>query len=211
VTVTTTCLLLVFGAYAVGNWWAVEVGNQRLEWLCKPAALVALTGAAMALRPDDFHVKLVFILGLVLSLAGDVFLMLPGDRFLPGLISFFLAHVAYVVGFALQGPEPLLLLVGLVVVLVGVALIGRPLVSRVRAGEQAEFAVPVMAYMGVISLMVVFAFGAGNPWGIVGALFFYASDATLGWNRFVQETNHGRLAVMVTYHLAQLFLVLSLI
>ena len=52
-TVTATCLLLVFGAYAVGNWWAVEVGNQRLEWLCKPAALVALTGAAMAIRPDD--------------------------------------------------------------------------------------------------------------------------------------------------------------
>ena len=29
-TVTATCLLLVFGAYAVGNWWAVEAGNQRL-------------------------------------------------------------------------------------------------------------------------------------------------------------------------------------
>jgi uncharacterized membrane protein YhhN len=211
VTVTTTCLLLVFGAYAVGNWWAVEGGNQRLEWLCKPAALVALTGAAVALRPDQYDVKVVFVIGLLLSLAGDVFLMLPRDRFLPGLISFFLAHVAYVVGVALSGIEPHLLAVGLVVVHVGVALIGRPLVSRVKAGDQAEFAVPVMAYMGVISLMVVFAFGAGNPWGILGALTFYASDATLGWNRFVQETSHGRLAVMVTYHLGQLFLVLSLI
>jgi uncharacterized membrane protein YhhN len=210
-TVTTTCLLLVFGAYAIGDWWAVEVGNQRLEWLCKPTALVALTGAAIALRPDEFDVKVVFVVGLLLSLAGDVFLMLPKDRFLPGLISFFLAHVAYVVGFALRGPEPLLLLVGLVVVAVGVALIGRPLVQRVRAGEQAEMAVPVMAYMGVISLMVVFAIGTGNPFGIVGALLFYASDATLGWNRFVRETSHGRLAVMVTYHLGQLFLVLSLI
>jgi len=211
VTVTTACLLLVFGAYALGNWWAVETGNQRLEWLCKPAALVALTGAAIALRPDQFDVKVVFVLGLLLSLAGDVFLMLPSDRFLPGLISFFLAHVAYVVGFALEDPDPLLLGVGVVVVAIGVVLIGRPLVSRVRAGEQAEFAVPVMAYMGVISLMVIFAFGAGNPWGILGALMFYASDATLGWNRFVQETSHGRLAVMATYHLGQLFLVIHLI
>ncbi|MET0150875.1 MAG: lysoplasmalogenase [Acidimicrobiales bacterium] len=210
-TITTTCLLLVFAAYAFGNWWAVEVGNQRLEWLCKPAAMVALIGAAIAISPDDPSVKIAFIIGLVLSLAGDVFLMLPSDRFLFGLVSFFLAHVAYVVGFLLAGPEPALLAVGLVVVVAGAGLVGVPLVRRVKAGDQAEFAGPVMAYMGVISLMVVAAFGAGNPWGIAGASSFYASDATLGWNKFVAETSHDRLAVMVTYHLAQFLLVVSLI
>jgi uncharacterized membrane protein YhhN len=199
-TITTTCLLLVFAAYAFGNWWAVEVGNQRLEWLCKPAAMVALIGAAIAISPDDSSVKIAFIIGLVLSLAGDVFLMLPSDRFLFGLVSFFLAHVAYVVGFLLAGPEPALVVVGLVVVVAGAGLVGVPLVRRVKAGDQA-----------VISLMVVAAFGAGNPWGIAGASSFYASDATLGWNRFVAETRHGRLAVMATYHLAQFLLVVSLI
>jgi uncharacterized membrane protein YhhN len=211
VTTTTTILLIVAAVYAAGNWWAVSVGNQRLEWVCKPATLAALTGAAVACSPDDPQVKAAFVVGLLLSLAGDVFLMLPSDKFLQGLISFFLAHVAYVVGFALDGPEPLLLVVGLVVVAVGVAFIGRPLVRRVREGDQADMAVPVMAYMGVISLMVVFAFGAGNPWGIAGALSFYASDATLGWNRFVEEKPHGHVAVMVTYHLAQALLVVSLI
>lgn len=210
-TVTTACLLVVFGVYAAGNWWAVEVGNQRLEWLCKPVAMVALIGAAIALSPEDPAVKTAFVIGLVLSLAGDVFLMLPSDRFLAGLISFFAAHVAYVVGFVLAGPEPVLLLVGLVAVAAGVVLVGRPLVLRVKAGEQAEFAGPVMAYMGVISAMVVTAFGAGNPFGIGGALSFYASDATLGWNKFVTEVPHGRLAVMVTYHLGQFLLVVSLI
>ncbi len=210
-TVASACLLVVFGVYALGNWWAVEYGNRRLEWLCKPTALAALTGAALTLEADDPAVKVAFVVGLLLSLAGDVFLMLPSDKFLFGLGSFFLAHVAYVVGFVLAGPEPLLLVVGLVVVAVGVVLIGWPLVRQVQAGDQADFAVPVMAYMGVISLMVVVAFGAGNLWGIAGALSFFASDATLGWNRFVRETSHGRLAVMATYHLAQLFLVLSLI
>jgi uncharacterized membrane protein YhhN len=211
VTVATACLLVAFGVYALGNWWAVEYGNRRLEWLCKPTALVALTGAAIALEPADGAVKAAFVVGLVLSLAGDVFLMLPSDRFLFGLVSFFLAHVAYVVGFLLAGPEPILLALGVVVVAVGVVLVGRPLVQQVQAGEHADMAVPVMAYVSVISLMVVTAFGAGNPWGIAGALSFYASDATLGWNRFVRETSHGRLAVMATYHLGQLFLVLSLI
>ncbi len=210
-TVTTACLLVVFGVYAAGNWWAVEAGNQRLEWLCKPAAMVALIGAAIALSPDDPAVKTAFVIGLVLSLAGDVFLMLPSDRFLLGLMSFFAAHVAYVVGFLLAGPEPLLLLVGLLVVAAGIVLVGRPLVLRVRSGDSAEFAGPVMAYMGVISAMVVTAFGVGNAFGVGGALSFYASDATLGWNKFVSEIPHGRLVVMVTYHLGQFLLVLSLI
>ena len=40
---------------------------------------------------------------------------------------------------------------------------------------------------------------------------FYASDATLAWNRFVRPLRHGHLAVMVTYHLGQIGLVLGLL
>ena len=46
---------------------------------------------------------------------------------------------------------------------------------------------------------------------IVGAGLFYVSDALIAWNRFVAETRHGRVAIMVTYHLAQVGLVLSLV
>ena len=58
--------------------------------------------------------------------------------------------------------------------------------------------------------MVVMAFGTSVPAAIVGALLFYASDGILGWNRFVQPLPHGRLAVMTTYHLGQIGLVLAL-
>jgi uncharacterized membrane protein YhhN len=47
--------------------------------------------------------------------------------------------------------------------------------------------------------------------GILGASLFYASDALIAWNRFVRETPHARLTVMVTYHLGQVGLVLSLV
>ena len=46
---------------------------------------------------------------------------------------------------------------------------------------------------------------------VVGAGLFYVSDALIAWNRFVAETRHGRVAIMVTYHLAQMGLVLSLV
>ena len=39
------------------------------------------------------------VTGLLCSLAGDVFLMLPGDRFVAGLASFLAAHVCYISAF----------------------------------------------------------------------------------------------------------------
>ena len=52
---------------------------------------------------------------------------------------------------------------------------------------------------------------AWNVVAMAGALTFYASDSLLGWNRFVRPFPHAHLAVMVTYHLGQLLLVLSLL
>jgi uncharacterized membrane protein YhhN len=65
--------------------------------------------------------------------------------------------------------------------------------------------------MLVISAMVVSAIGTGHAVAIVGAGLFYASDSLIAWNRFVRETTHGRLSIIVTYHLAQVGLVLSLV
>ena len=70
---------------------------------------------------------------------------------------------------------------------------------------------PVLAYMGVISAMLVCAIGTGAPLAIAGALLFYASDALIGWGRFVEARPWGDLAVMVTYHLGQVLLVLFLV
>jgi uncharacterized membrane protein YhhN len=211
VTVTAACLLIVFAVYALGDWWAVETENERLEYLCKPTALAALTWAALALEPADDGVRAALAVGLVLSLAGDVFLMLPRDLFVAGLASFFAAHVAYVVAFVIDGQEPALLLAGLVVVAVGMAVVGRRLVGAVKAGPTPQLAGPVVAYVTVISAMVATAIGSGNPVAIAGALSFYASDALLGWNRFARPFPHARLAVMVTYHVGQGLLVLSLL
>ena len=44
-----------------------------------------------------------------------------------------------------------------------------------------------------------------------GATLFYASDALIAWNKFVREHGWGRLAIIVTYHVGQILLVLSLI
>ena len=73
-----------------------------------------LIACALALDPDDPAVRAWFVAALVLSLAGDVFLMLPQDLFVFGLGSFLLGHIAYIVGMHVDGVDGLRFLVGIV-------------------------------------------------------------------------------------------------
>jgi uncharacterized membrane protein YhhN len=196
---------------AAVDWWAVATDRRPVEYVLKPATMLVLIAAAVALpEPVSDGARLFMVAGLVCSLAGDVFLMLDEKLFIGGLASFLVGHLMYVVGLVRFGDTtPALLGVGVVLVLAASALIG----SRVLrgAGEQdARLAGPVAVYLSVISLMVVMAFGTAVPVAIAGAVLFYASDGVLGWNKFVQPIPHGRLAIMTTYHLGQIGLVLAL-
>jgi uncharacterized membrane protein YhhN len=203
--------LVLAGVVAAVDWWAVVTDTKAVEYVCKPLTLVLLIGVAVTLTPADSTVRAWFVAGLVLSLAGDVFLMLPQDLFIPGLVSFLLGHIAYVVGLLQYQSSRLWLVVGLGAVLIGTATVGTRIRMAVKRGEEPELTVPVTVYMGVISAMVLAAFGSAVPFTIGGALLFYASDATLAWNRFVHEHPRGRVAVMTTYHLGQAGLVLGLL
>jgi uncharacterized membrane protein YhhN len=204
-------LLALALAAAVGDWIAVHQESKTLEYVCKPLTMVLLVGAALALDPSDPTARAWFVAALLLSLAGDVFLMLPKDLFVFGLGAFLLGHLAYIVGMHVEGVEGPRFLIGIVIVMAVLAVIGTAVLRGVRSGPEPGLAGPVVAYMFVISAMVASAIGVGNVAAIVGASLFYVSDALIAWNRFVRETPHARLSVMVTYHLAQIGLVLSLV
>jgi uncharacterized membrane protein YhhN len=69
---------------------------------------------------------------------------------------------------------------------------------------------PVTAYVSVIGVMVACAISTGEPLAIVGAGIFMLSDTLIAWNRFVQPLLWAPLAIMITYHVGQAMLVLSL-
>jgi uncharacterized membrane protein YhhN len=210
VTGGTFLLLTLALVVAVGDWVAVRHEHRPLEYLCKPLTLVALTGAALALDPHDSAMRAWFVVALVASLVGDVFLMLPGDLFVAGLGSFLVAHLAYVVGFLTDGIDPLPLLAGLLVAAGALVALGTPLLRGARRREPA-LVLPVLAYMAVISAMLVAAAGTGRWVAAAGAGLFYASDAMIGLGRFVRSWAWAPLAIIVTYHVGQALLVLSLI
>lgn len=211
-TATAVLLLAMTLTVAVLDWIAVGIANKRLEYLAKPGTMVLLIGVALAMDPADSTARWCFVVALAFSMVGDIFLMLPNrDRwFVFGLGAFLIGHLAYVPGLVLLSFGPIGFLVGLGVVAVAMATIGRRVVTAVQAGEP-DLLVPVIVYMGVISLMVACAFATTKPIAIAGALLFYVSDSMIAWNGFVKPFRNASVAIMVTYHLGQIGLVLSLV
>ncbi len=206
-TALATGLLAAAMVAAVGNWVAVVRKAPLGIYVCKPLTLALMTASAVVLDPTSDAVRAWFVVALVLSLFGDVFLMLPRDAFVAGLGSFLLAHVAYVVGFNLESEGNWLLAIPAVVI---VAILGVRLVRGIRASGHPGLVGPVVAYVLTILVMVCSALASGNALGAIGAVLFMVSDSLIGEQRFVRPRAWQPLAIMVTYHLAQALLVVSL-
>lgn len=195
---------------AVADWAAIAAERRDVEYVLKPLTMLVLIAAAFAIsEPDPAGARWWVVAALVASLAGDVFLMLD-DLFIPGLVSFLVAHLLYVVAFAVMGLVPVAFVVGALSVAVSVRVIGVRIIAG-AAERDRTLGVAVAAYIGVISMMVAFAAGTTRWAVIVGAVLFYISDAFIGWSRFVAAFSHQRLAIMTTYHLGQIGLVIGLL
>jgi uncharacterized membrane protein YhhN len=216
----TVALLLVAGLVAVGDWYAVSRRLHRIEYLAKPLTLVLLIVAAGF--ADLGPAKPWVLAALVLGLLGDIALLftderLPSDEaqrdvpLLIGLCCFLLGHLAYVIAFTRHGLHPVQLLAGGLVV-AGTAALAMPKILRgARHQGGPELAAGVAAYAALLGAMTVLGFGTAAVATGVGALLFLASDLTLAWGRFVQPLLRGPVIVAVTYHLAQLLIVIGLI
>ncbi len=211
VTTTATIALCVAGVCAGANWWSRWVGNRRVEIITKPATLVALIAVALSIEPVEPAVRAWFVAGLVLSLVGDVVLLGDDAWFVAGLGAFLAGHLAYIAGFVVAPSWRwgYLALAALPVAAL-VATAGRRIIAG-AAARDSRLAGPVVAYLVIISAMLLAAAAAGNAWAVIGAALFVVSDTILGWNRFVGPSALAAPAIMITYHLAQAALVISLV
>jgi uncharacterized membrane protein YhhN len=208
-------LLAAFAVVAPANWLTRRPGHERGEAPTKLGAIGLLVALALVVTPVDDAVRAWFVAALVLSAAGDAFL-LAGDRsFLPGLASFLLAHLAYVVGIALVDTWRW---AGLVAGIAGSAVLFAVVGRRILAAS-GGLRIPVACYLVAILTMATLACASLPAVGVVGALLFVASDSLLGWRMFVVERARTGAAappwmppaIMATYHVGQLLLVLSLV
>ena len=99
-------LLILAVIFALLNGWLVTRPTRIGVWITKPAVMVFLIAWVLSrssfpdfLNAPETFPLVWFLLGLVFSLAGDIFLML-GTRYLPwGVGAFSLTHLFYILGF----------------------------------------------------------------------------------------------------------------
>ena len=203
-------LLGVTAAIAVLDWIAVVHSTTNLEYAAKPLVMIGLILVAVALNPVSNLERWLFVVALFLGLVSDVFLMLPGDLFLPGLVAALIEHIAYIAGFRARELDLTLLVIAAAIALASAAVFG-PFYYRALRKSQPKMVVPVLAYMAIFVVMVASAGGTGSFIALAGALLFFYSDALLGWYRFVSPLSWGRPVNIIAYHSGQALLVLSLV
>ncbi len=213
-------MLLLGLCCAVVNWVAVARGIRRLETIFKPATLVAFVIGAWLLgqRVGGGRLALWFVVALVFSLVGDICLMLPDEKwFVPGLLAFLVGHLCYIIGFNPTWPP--VGAIAIVAVVGAVDWIVLPKIVRgVRNSGAPKLQGPVIGYGVILSLTLVSAWATwfrpewestGRLLAGLGGTLFFASDLMLAWNKFVRPPRLLHVAVIVTYHLGQLALALT--
>jgi uncharacterized membrane protein YhhN len=188
--------------------WAL--GLPWLNFVFKPLTTLLIIVYAWPRGAGRPVVRRWVLAGLWLSLAGDVALLWPQGGFLPGLVSFLLAHLAYLRAFTRDGvrlaarPLPFVLY-GLLAALI---------LWQLWPGVGAGLRGPVLAYVACLASMaaqaaVVGLQARGTPrqraglWLAVGGALFLCSDALLATNRFAAPLPLSGLWILVTYWLAQ--------
>jgi uncharacterized membrane protein YhhN len=190
---------------------AEYAGARRQVYCFKPLTTALILALALMQTPVvSPSYRYLVALGLLCSLAGDVFLMLPHDRFVLGLVSFLVAHLVYIAAFATRAGYQLDWFALVPYALFGAVMLARlwPHLSRLR--------LPVLIYMAVILIMGWQAFAV---WRVqpststlaaaVGAALFVLSDSLLAFDRFRRSFRAARGAVLGTYYLAQTLIALS--
>ncbi len=201
--------LIVFsGLYILGDLLRIPL----LKYVFKPLATILIIFFAL-LQPMETSetYKFLIITALVFSLVGDVFLLLPSDKFVHGLVSFLIAHLFFIAAFAL-GFGPYLEISYLIPSAIYAVVFLWVLLSKT-----GNLKIPVLVYSLVLMVFLWQASGrfyyladSSSSLILTGAVLFIVSDTVLAYDRFVRSYKFSSALIHSTYWAALFFLVLSI-
>jgi uncharacterized membrane protein YhhN len=184
--------------------------------LLKPLTTLLVIGFAWQRGWAGDARRRALLAGLALSLLGDVALLWPQHGFLPGLVAFLLAHLAYLWAFT-RG----LRLAARPVAFVAYAVLAGVVLTTLWPGVPAGLRLPVAAYVLCLAAMAAQTAcwwlaargGAGQALAqraAAGGFLFLVSDALLATNKFHTVLPLGTLWILASYWAAQWLIASSL-
>ena len=205
-------LFIIIIFVLAGLYIYTDFTKNKLKYILKPLTtiLIIIIAIMQQYKSDDLYGYLI-IAGLVFSLFGDVFLMLPKDKFVQGLASFLIAHIFYIAAFS-SGFGPYLGVEYLMP-----AVIYASVFLWILLPKTGEMKIPVLIYALVLMIFLWQAMGRyyflgnqGSFYIIIGALLFVISDTILAYTRFIKSFKISSALIHSTYWGAQMFIALSI-
>lgn len=163
------------------------------------------------------------VAGVLFGWIGDVALIYAKKSrkaFLLGIVAFLIGHIWYIIAFLTEissiGAIPLYIYL----IIVPLALFGVVIFNRLK-NSLGKMKIPVIAYIIIILFMLWSAIALSSSKECVqcqisdiillisGALLFVISDTLNAWEKFKQPIPYNRAVIMITYLLAQWFIVES--
>ena len=209
---STLVLSLIFVLAAIFSLTGSFFALPWMHFLFTPLATLCIFSIALS-NWRSFKKTYAFwiSIGLFFSLLGDVALLRPGRYFLPGLMAFLFAHIAYLMALTRQTKFPARFSLWLIYLSIAAALY-----AALRPGLPGELRLPVAGYAILLALMAGQAMGrwfvrrTGSAWfAAMGALLFMLSDALLASDRFRAPLPCASLLILVPYFAGQYLMALS--
>ncbi|WP_119329188.1 lysoplasmalogenase [Cysteiniphilum halobium] len=178
--------------------------TMRMSYLFKPLTTLLILGYAFCFSIALNIFVMLILLGLMLSLIGDIFLLSTKARyFTGGLASFLLAHIAYIAAFSLKLT---LFHWWVIIVMLIYAILFYLMLYKTLGQDRIAVAVyiVVIMVMGAVAVNVYLADRSlPSLYIMLGALCFMFSDSVLAWDKFKRKLKHEPSLVMISYYLAQ--------
>jgi len=209
---TRTRILILAGIVFALVFIAGEVIDSYPLRLAARPIPVLLMALYLLLEPDKGRFQWLVIMGLLFGAIGDFFLEYSPNTFLYGLVAFLIGHIFYILAFLTDCRRPAWG-VAIFAYLYGVAIF-----SFLDMGDMGDLILPVLIYVIVMATMLWRAavrFHAPNvnlasaKAGLLGAIFFVASDSLLAISLFIYELPYASIAVILVYWIGQLGITLS--
>ena len=209
--------MIGIGVVSLINWVSAWQLRMIPYYITKPLVLSGLI-VFLVLRAPITPATMPFLLGLIFSLLGDIFLIPKGTRwFLVGMGAFSVTQLMYIWGFNLSMVKLPVLIVGVVAFLGGIVLI-HLLVNRLSESSSINKAILpfIKGYGALVLAMVMSALLclARPAWSDlaavmagIGGILFFLSDGMIALDKLDRRLPKYRFWIIFTYHLAQFLIV----
>jgi uncharacterized membrane protein YhhN len=207
--------IILFAIILAAELTGIQIGSKTMQFVFKPLLLIVLAIYFLSqTNKIESGLKKWILAALFFSWVGDVVLLFQESKsifFLLGLSSFLIAHAFYIFFFhnirVIENIKSNLWLLVIVVIYYAVLI-------TLLSPHLGDMKLPVRIYGIVISFMFMLAMHMlfiknkiAGRWMMIGALLFVLSDSLLAINKFYQPFEAAGIIIMLTYGLAQLFII----